>query len=145
MYGKELPFTLTTIFEWPLEQYEQGELELVRPIKFNAAIHDFCNASELGKGVQDNLRKIYAAAGMEGVELEHNRDTAFSCGATSIVRDFKISTLLKTQNARYKEVKKAGMKDIAVNCPGCCCPGRDQYVGIERDRKSTRLNSSHYS
>ena len=37
VYGKQLPFELTTIFEWLLERYEAGELEVKRPIRFRSA------------------------------------------------------------------------------------------------------------
>ena len=119
VYGKQLPFRLTTIFEWLLERYENGELVVKRPLRFRAALHDFCNASELGRDFQDNLRKIYRAAGADFVELPHNRDQSFSCGAASIAREFSLGPMLKAQKRRYGEVKAAGVKDIAANCPGC--------------------------
>lgn len=119
VYGKRLPFELTTIFEWLLERYRAGELQLKRPIRFKSAVHDFCNAGELGHDFQDRLREVYRAAGAEIVELEHNRDHSYTCGAASIARDFGFGALLKAQQARYREVKAAGVRDIAANCPGC--------------------------
>ncbi len=119
VYGKEFPFKMISLYEWLLEKYEQGEIEVKRPIKFKAAVHDFCNSSELGQEFQDNLRKIYKVAGVEIKELEHNRNQSLSCGAVTLVRDFGVKGLLKTQMTRYKEVKDVGMKNIAVNCPGC--------------------------
>ncbi len=119
VYGRQLPFELTTIFEWLLERFESGELEVKRPIGFRSAVHDFCNAGELGHEFQARLRKVYRAAGADIVELEHNRDDSLSCGAASIARDFGFGALLQAQNARYREVKAAGVKDIAANCPGC--------------------------
>jgi len=37
----------------------------------------------------------------------------------SIARDFSLPGFLKVQNRKYREVKDTGVKDVALNCPGC--------------------------
>jgi len=119
VYGKEFPFELTSLYQWLLEKLEAGELEVKRPLKFKAAIHESCYVSELGRDFYEALRRLYRAAGAEIVELEHNRERALSCGAASIVRGFRPRNVLREQNRKFKEVKSAGVSEMAVNCPGC--------------------------
>ena len=90
VYGKKLPFELTTIFEWLLEKYEEGEIQVKKPISYTAAVHDFCNASQLGQDFQKSLRKIYQFAGVNTVELEHRGDLNVSCGGGVLLKDLNL-------------------------------------------------------
>ena len=119
VYGKRLPFQLVSLYEWLLEKVEAGELEVVRPLGYRAAVHESCYTSELGPDFYEALREIYRAAGVEIVELEHNRDRALSCGAASIARRWNPLDIIRGQNRRYREVKSSGTRQMAVNCPGC--------------------------
>ncbi|MFW6113345.1 MAG: (Fe-S)-binding protein [Actinomycetota bacterium] len=119
VYGKSLPFETISLYQWLLEKLEAGELEVKRPLGYSAAIHESCYASELGPEFHESLRKLYAAAGVELVELEHNRDRAMSCGAASIARGWSILNVLREQNKKYREVKGSGAREMALNCPGC--------------------------
>lgn len=119
VYGKELPFQLVSLYQWLAERLEAGELEVKRPLGYRAAVHDSCYASELGPSFYEPLRDLYRAAGVETLELPHNRDRSLSCGAASIARRWNPLDLLKEQNRRYREVKGTRTRDMAVNCPGC--------------------------
>jgi Fe-S oxidoreductase len=119
VYGKDFPFEVTSLYQWLLEKLEAGELEVKRPLDFKAAIHESCYVSELGPDFYESLRKLYRAAGAEIVELEHNRDRALSCGAASIANGFNPMNVVKAQNRKFGEVKAAGVRQMAVNCPGC--------------------------
>lgn len=119
VYGKRLPFQLVSLYQWLLEKVEAGTLEVKRPLRFRAAVHDSCYASELGPDFYESLRKLYRAAGVETLELAHNRDRSLSCGAASIARRWNPLDLLKEQNKRYREVKAVNAREMAVNCPGC--------------------------
>lgn len=119
VYGKQLPFQLVSLYQWLLERLEAGELEVSRPLTYRAAIHESCYASELGPEFYEALRRLYHAAGVEVVELEHNRDRALSCGAASIARRWNPLDIMREQNRRYREVKASGTRQMAVNCPGC--------------------------
>lgn len=117
--GEGLPFEVVSLYQWLLERLESGELAVERPLNYTAAIHESCYCSELGNGFYDDLRKLYGACGVELVELEHNRDSGISCGAAAIARDFHIGDVLKAQRSKYREVREAGVRDVALNCPGC--------------------------
>ena len=119
VYGKQLPFEVISLYQWLLEKLEAGELEVRRPLAMKAAIHESCYVSELGPAFYESLRKLYEAAGVEVVELEHNRERALSCGAASIARNWNLLDIMKEQNRKYREVKNSGTKEMAVNCPGC--------------------------
>jgi Fe-S oxidoreductase len=119
VYGKELPFKVTSLYQWLLERVDAGEIQLKRPLKFKAAVHESCYASELGPEFTDSLRKIYKAAGADLVELFHHGNNNTSCGAVSIVRNWSISDVVKEQNKKYREVKDSGTNEMALNCPGC--------------------------
>jgi Fe-S oxidoreductase len=117
--GKELPFEVVSIYQWLLEKFEAGELDVKNPMRFTAAIQESCYVTELGESFMDTLRKIYKAAGGDFVELAHNRQCALSCGAASIVRDFKVGGVIRQQADKFNEIKAAGVSETALNCPGC--------------------------
>lgn len=117
--GRDLPFETISIYQWLLEKFEAGELTVKNPIGFRAAIQESCYVSELGENFGEILRKIYKAAGGDFVELEHNRHCALSCGAASIARDFKVGGVIRQQAGRFREIKAAGVREAALNCPGC--------------------------
>ena len=123
VYGKDLPFEPISIYQWLWEKVDKGELELKRPLKFRAAVSESCYVSELGPEFPKTLRKLYKAAGMEIVELEHHGNNNLTCGTVSMARksNFPSSflTMVREQKKKYKEVKNAGVKDMALNCPGC--------------------------
>lgn len=119
VYGKELPFEVISLYQWLLEKVDAGELEAKRPLGKTYAVHESCYVSELGPGFGDDLRRLYEAAGLKLVELEHNRETPLSCGAATVARNWSILDVLKGQNTRYREARATGAGDLALNCPGC--------------------------
>jgi Fe-S oxidoreductase len=119
VYGKEVPFELTSLYQWLLERFEAGEVEVKKPLGYRAAVHESCYASELGPEFYEALRTLYRAAGVEVVELEHNRERALSCGAASVARRWNLLDIMREQNRKYGEVKESGTRQVAVNCPGC--------------------------
>ncbi|MHA1335867.1 MAG: (Fe-S)-binding protein [Promethearchaeota archaeon] len=126
VFGKKLPFKLISLYEWLLEQYEAGALEVKKPLKYDKlAVSESCYVSELGEDFQKKLRKIYEIAGAKLVELPHHGNYNLSCGMVSIGRNMSlIKGALRTSRAKYKDLKKSGTKDIALNCPGC-------YLGLK--------------
>ncbi len=119
VYGKALPFKVTSMYNWMWEKVEKGELELKNPLNFRAAVHESCYVSELD-GFAETLRNIYSAAGMDIVELKNHGDNNLSCGAMSVLRGINLpKTLLKEQRKKFKEVKSTGVNHVALNCPGC--------------------------
>lgn len=119
VYGKKLPFELVSLYQWLLEKVRAGELEVKRPLGDKLAIHESCYASVVDPGFCDDLREIYRIAGAEVVELEHNRERGLSCGFAAAARKWSIPDLIKVQNRKYREIKDTGVKDVALNCPGC--------------------------
>ncbi|MBW1990323.1 MAG: (Fe-S)-binding protein, partial [Deltaproteobacteria bacterium] len=117
--GIQFPFETVSLYQWLLEKVRAGELSPQHPLAFKAAVHESCYVSELGEDFADTLRQIYAAAGGEFVELAHHGNQALSCGAAGVVRDFSLLSALKTQARRFAEVKDAGVREVALNCPGC--------------------------
>jgi Fe-S oxidoreductase len=119
VYGKKVPFKLTSLYQWLLERHEAGDVELKKPLGYRAAVHESCYASELGPEFYEALRTLYRVAGIEIVELEHNRECALSCGAASVARRWNLLDIARVQNRKYREVKASGTRRMAVNCPGC--------------------------
>ena len=119
VYGKTLPFKVTSLCQWMWEKIDRGELHLKCPLGFEATVHESCYVSELN-GFAGTLRDIYRSAGIKVVELDHHGKNNLSCGAASVVRGMNlVNTMLKEQQKKYKEVSKTGVKNIALNCPGC--------------------------
>jgi Fe-S oxidoreductase len=102
-----------------LEKVKAGELEAKHPLKAKLAIHESCYASVVDDTFCEDLRELYRIAGAEVVELEHNRERGLSCGFASVARDWSVPELIKVQNRKYREVKDTGVKEVALNCPGC--------------------------
>jgi len=120
VYGKKLPFKLTSMYQWMWEKIVQGDLKLKKPLHFKAAVHESCYVSELEKEFPEVLRNLYRASGVDIVELDHRGDNNLSCGAVSILRDINpMKSIVKEQRRKYGEVGNAGIDHIAVNCPGC--------------------------
>jgi Fe-S oxidoreductase len=120
VYGKTLPYPVTSFYEWLWEQYEKGAIEVKNPRAFTAAVHESCYVSELGDSFAGCLRKLYKAVGVNTVELAHHGDCNLSCGAVSVVRSLNlVSTLFREQRRKFREVSDAGAAEIALNCPGC--------------------------
>lgn len=127
VYGKKLPFELISMYEWLVEKVEAGELEVKKPLSYKKgiAISESCYVSELGEDFQEKLRKIYKITGANLVELPHQGDKNLSCGMVSIGRNMSlIKGALRTSRAKRKDLKRSGVKDIALNCPGC-------YLGLK--------------
>jgi Fe-S oxidoreductase len=119
MLGKELPFESIGLYQWLLERYERGEIEITNPQHFKAAISEPCYVSELGKDFYELMRKVYSMTGAEFVELENNRDMGLSCGMANFVKDNRIGDMIKCQRVKYRQAKEAGAKELALNCYGC--------------------------
>lgn len=120
VYGKALPFELISLYQWLWEQYEKGAISVKKPRSFTAAVHESCYVTELEPDFAETLRKLYHAAGVETVELDHRGDCNLSCGAVSVVRNMNVlSSIFREQRRKYREVSDAGASQIAVNCPGC--------------------------
>jgi heterodisulfide reductase subunit B len=94
-------------------------LPLKKKLDFKAAIHESCYVSEL-PGFDSTLKEIYQLAGAEVIDLEHHGECNLSCGAVSMVRTLNVTkSIFKEQRKKYKEVKKSGLNEMAINCPGC--------------------------
>lgn len=119
VYGQELPFETVSLYQWLLERYREGKLDVRNPIDKEYAVHESCYVYSLGPGFYEPLRELYRAAGARLVELEHNRERGLSCGMCSVARDFDLPGLISAQNTKYREVKDTGVRDVALNCPGC--------------------------
>lgn len=127
VYGKQLPFQITSMYEWMWEKVRNGELLLKKPIQRQLAVYESCYVSELGDAFRDSLLKLYEAAGADLVMLKHQGDENLSCGFVSMARKNNFIaaylSMKKEQKKKYKEVKESGVSDMALNCPGC-------YVGF---------------
>ncbi len=120
VYGKKLPFRLISMYEWINEKADGGSLKLEKPMKLEATVHESCYVSELGDDFASSLRTAYTSAGAEVKELCHHGEDNLSCGAVSVLRSLNLpKSLLKEQRKKYREVKETGLKEMAVNCPGC--------------------------
>jgi len=119
VYGDKLPFEVISMYQWLLEKVKAEEISLQKKLNFKAAVHESCYVSEL-PGFDAVLKEVYQSAGAEVADLEHHGECNLSCGAVSMVRTLNVTkSIFKEQRKKYKEVKRAGAKEIAVNCPGC--------------------------
>ncbi len=120
VYGVELPFEVISLYDWLLQRLEKGLIRCEKPLQLKAAIHESCYVSELGPQFAATLRKLYRAAGMQCVELEHHGENNLSCGAVSALRTIYLpDSILKEQIKKYREVSASGTRHMALNCPGC--------------------------
>ncbi len=132
IYGKKLPFQVTSMYEWMWEKVQNGELTLQKPINRKLAVYESCYVSELGPEFRKALLKLYESAGAELVTLEHHGDNNLSCGFISMARkDNFISSYFSMKNVekkKFREAKETGVKALALNCPGCYMGFRFTHV-----------------
>jgi Fe-S oxidoreductase len=120
VYGKKLPYQIVSLYEWLDEKRKSGEITLRNPLNLKTTLHESCYVSELGKNFAKCLRSVYGSAGADIVELPHHGDANLTCGAASVVKTlFLPKSMFKEQIKKYKDVKKTGLREMAVNCPGC--------------------------
>lgn len=120
VYGKKLPYPVISLYQWLWEEYTKGRLEIVSPANLAAGFHESCYISELEPDFRETLKKLYQAVGIRITDLPHNETCNLSCGAASSVRSLNpFQSLFQEQKKKYKEVSDTGMKNMALNCPGC--------------------------
>jgi Fe-S oxidoreductase len=120
VYGRKLPFKLISLYEWLNEKRKAGEITVKKPLGIKTTLHESCYVSELGDNFARVLHDVYASAGAEIIDLPHHGNCNLSCGTVSILRTLYLpKSLWKEQWKKYREVKGTGIRDMAVNCPGC--------------------------
>lgn len=120
VYGRDLPFELISLYEWLDEKVKGGSLKPVVPMQLDTAMHESCYITELGEGFAGSLRHLYENAGATIRELPHCGSDNLSCGAVSVLRTLNLNkSLFKEQRRKFREVKSTGVKEVALNCPGC--------------------------
>jgi Fe-S oxidoreductase len=123
VFGEPLPFAVTSIYEWLWERLQAGELELVNPLGYEAAVCESCNMRQMGTVFAQKLRELYRAAGMQLRELEHRGVANQTCGFAAMGRPSgmlaSMAAMLKEQRKKYGDVKAQGTRTMALNCPGC--------------------------
>lgn len=79
----------------------------------------FQDPCRLGRrsGIYEAPRQMIEAAGVELVEMDHNRENAICCGTTGWMQCSAASKLMQTQ--RLKEAEKTGAQAIVTACPKC--------------------------
>jgi len=87
-------------------------------LKGRATYHDPCH---LGRhaGVYEEPRELIKAAGLELVEMEHNRENSFCCGAGGGVRAQFRDLSLEVGKLRLKEALELDVDYLISCCPFC--------------------------
>ncbi len=123
VYGRKLPFEVTSMYHYVLEKYKKGELKVVNPLNFTACIHDSCHSRRLGPDFYETLREVYRIAGAQIVELEHNRENGLCCGGAGMMKDYRVLSVIKAIKQgfapKFREIKATGVNECITNCEGC--------------------------
>ena len=135
VYKKPLPFKLVSMYEWLLEKVKGGDIEVTNPIALKMAVQDSCYMSGIGGDFYDILRELYKSAGIDTVELAHNRDYGTTCGLASAARNYNLIDWVVNILKKHREMREVNMSDAVCNCPGCTImlnmPVLKQLYGIK--------------
>jgi len=118
-HGVELPFEITTIWEWLWERVQEGKLKVQNKLSGKVALTDSCYSGELGDRFFEAVRGLHKAVGLEVVELKNNRYDGLSCGFLTMARNFDMAGAMAEANKKIAQVREAGATDLTCHCPGC--------------------------
>ena len=74
--GVEFPQEFVNFYEWVLDRFDRGELDIKKPLGLSVTVHDNCYAKSGGERYFDQARSLLRLAGCELVEMELNRENA---------------------------------------------------------------------
>jgi len=115
--GIEIPFPVVSVFDWIEERLDS--FGPPKPLGTKVILHDSCHAKMLGEPFYDQIRRLFAWAGVEVIEMEKSRADSLCCGFASIGGRYNPLDMTAQAKGRLKEARDSGADALGVYCNGC--------------------------
>ncbi len=119
LFGAEFPFRMRYLGEYLWEKVERGELVLAKKLSRRVAVHDSCHGRILGEEVQETARRLYAAMGLDLVELTTDPKGGLCCGMAAGCNRYRPEDMYRAAVRELREAARTGADELAVYCGGC--------------------------
>jgi Fe-S oxidoreductase len=83
------------------------------------AVHDSCHGRILGEEVQGTARRLYAAMGLDLVELAPRPAEGLCCGMAAGCNRYRPEDMYRAAVMELREAARTGADELAVYCGGC--------------------------
>ncbi len=118
-YGSKLPFRITHITQFVVEQLDVGSLKLNIPLEERIIYHDPCYLSR-GVGITEEPRLVLKAIpGVELLEFTCNRENSRCCGAGGAARKVFEENATAMGRLTIDEAVEKGADKLILSCPAC--------------------------
>lgn len=115
--GIQVPFPVISVFDWIEERLDT--FGPPKPLSKKVILHDSCHARMLGEAFYDQVRRLFAWAGVEVMEMKQSRAESLCCGLASIGGRYNPLDMTAQAGGRLKEAQESGAEALAVYCNGC--------------------------
>jgi len=119
LFGAEFSFRTRYLGEYIWEKVERGELRLTKRLSRRVAVHDSCHGRILGEEVQGTARRLYAAMGLDLVELAPRPAEGLCCGMAAGCNRYRPEDMYRAAVMELREAARTGADELAVYCGGC--------------------------
>ncbi len=115
----ELPFEVIHITELLAQKVKDKSLKLKNPVKLKVTYHDPCHLGRHCKVYEPPREVLAAIPGIEVVEMDRNRGSAWCCGAGGGARAAHPDFAQWSAEERIKEAEGTGASALVSSCPFC--------------------------
>lgn len=119
LFGARFDFRTMYLGDHLWKKVESGELALRKRLDRRVAVHDSCHGRILGEEVQGSARRLYAAMGLDLVELATDPAEGLCCGMAAGCNRYRPEDMYRAAVMELREAARTGADELAVYCGGC--------------------------
>ncbi|MGQ9536766.1 MAG: (Fe-S)-binding protein [Actinomycetota bacterium] len=119
LFGARFDFKTMYLGEYLWRKVENGELSIRKRLGLRVAVHDSCHGRMLGDEVQGSARRLYAAMGLDLVELTLDPREGLCCGMAAGCNRYRPEDMFRASVRELREAARTGADELAVYCGGC--------------------------
>lgn len=116
---EELPFEIVHITEVIGEKFDEGAVQLSKPLPRRITFHDACYLAR-GVRILDEPREVIGQfEGVDFVEMERNRELSKCCGSGGGIRRAYPELSIDMSINMIKDAEAVGADTLVLDCPAC--------------------------
>ncbi len=119
LFGARFDFRTMYLGEYLWKKVESGELVFKKRLSRRVAVHDSCHGRILGEEVQGTARRLYAAMGLDLVELAADPADGLCCGMAAGCNRYRPEDMFRAAVRELREAARTRADELAVYCGGC--------------------------